>query len=312
MNQPQISVIIPVYNAEKFLPQCLNSLLNQTYPYWKACCVDDGSKDGSWDILQQYAAKDNRFKIFHQENAGVSAARNRGLDIATGDYITFMDADDYISPVCYERALAVIQAHQPDCVMFDYQEVSEDETSLPVPTDTPVQKISDPFNLFIQRRSSIPANLWSKIYRAEILKNLRFADDLFYVEDLWFNMQALHKMQTIYYLPQKLYAYVRNDTSITKSTFNERKANGFLRLCGKIHQIFGNESYFPQIQQNISNLSLKFMMKNMQALPEPQKFVPQIAKLLHTGAVSYKNLPLKLKIKLWKIGRKYRDAQISD
>ena len=95
---PKISVIVPVYNAEKYLHRCIDSILSQTFTDFELLLIDDGSKDGSGAICDEYAAKDNRVRVFHKENGGVSSARNLGLDNACGEWVTFVDADDYVRP----------------------------------------------------------------------------------------------------------------------------------------------------------------------------------------------------------------------
>lgn len=96
MNNPKISVIVPVYNAEKYLHRCIDSILNQTFPDFELLLIDDGSKDQSGEICDEYAKKDSRVKVFHKENGGVSSARNVGIDNAVGEYICFCDSDDWV------------------------------------------------------------------------------------------------------------------------------------------------------------------------------------------------------------------------
>ena len=115
-NNDLISVIIPVYNAERFVAQTLDSVLEQTYENWEAILVNDGSTDNSLDILQKYAQKDARFKIIDKKNGGVSAARNDGLKKAAGEYITFLDADDLWYPQFLEFMLQALQTLNPDVV----------------------------------------------------------------------------------------------------------------------------------------------------------------------------------------------------
>lgn len=101
--QPLITVIVPVYNVEKYLRRCLDSIIRQTYQNLEILCIDDGSIDNSGEICEQYAARDARIKVIHQENQGLSTARNRGLDAAEGEYIAFVDSDDYILEDMYKR-----------------------------------------------------------------------------------------------------------------------------------------------------------------------------------------------------------------
>lgn len=98
MNQPQVSIIIPVYNAEKYLQQCLDSVIAQTYTNWEGLLIDDGSTDGSGRICDEYSVADTRFRVIHKENGGVCSARNRGLSVSCGEYVLFADADDYLFP----------------------------------------------------------------------------------------------------------------------------------------------------------------------------------------------------------------------
>ena len=307
MKQPKISVIVPVYNAEKYLPLCLDSILAQTYENFEVICVDDGSTDGSLAVLKKYEKKDARVKVIHQENQGVSAARSCGMDNAAGDYLYFMDSDDFIRPEWFARAAEVIAEHEPDCVMCDYREMTD---YLPFEDELPhikAQKIENPLWLLIQRHSPIYPNLWTKMYKVTMLNGQHFDKNLFYVEDLWFNIEACAKTKSFYHLPQQMYGYIRRDNSITISNFNERKARGFLNICANVQKYFGNTEYFATMRDNISNLNLKFMMKNMHKLPANiETYERRIAELLHSGAVGYKNLPLKFKFKLWRIGRKYK------
>ncbi len=129
MNSPAISIIIPVYNAYLYLDQCLQSILEQTFKQWEAIVINDGSTDDSLSILIMYANKDSRIKIFHQENKGVSAARNKGLLHARGKFITFCDADDYISPVFLEDLYDKMLLPSVDLVICNAETIHKDKNS---------------------------------------------------------------------------------------------------------------------------------------------------------------------------------------
>ena len=121
-----ISVIVPVYKTEKFLSDCIKSILNQTYHDLEVILVNDGSPDSSGQICEEYAKKDSRIKVIHQENAGVASARNTGLNLAAGEYITFVDSDDYICPQMYEEMLKCAKKNHCDLVMCDCMKVYSD------------------------------------------------------------------------------------------------------------------------------------------------------------------------------------------
>ena len=120
---PAISIIIPIYNVEKYLRRCLDSVLNQTFSNWEAICVNDGSPDESYKILDEYAARDSRFKIMNKENGGLSDARNAGMAVATGDYILYLDSDDFIHPQTMEIAYFLAKRDNSDIVSFTYDRI---------------------------------------------------------------------------------------------------------------------------------------------------------------------------------------------
>ena len=120
---PAISVIIPIYNVEKYLRRCLDSVKNQTFQDWEAICVNDGSPDNSATILEEYASHDARFKIVNKENGGLSDARNAGMAVATGEYILYLDSDDFIHPQTMEIAYALAMRDGTDIVSFTYDRI---------------------------------------------------------------------------------------------------------------------------------------------------------------------------------------------
>ena len=122
-NMPKISIIIPMYNVEKYLRRCLDSVLNQTFTDWTAICVDDGSPDKSGEIAEEYAARDKRFIVIHKENGGLSDARNAGMPYARGEYIMYLDSDDFIHPQTMEIAYNAIKKNKSDIVSFQYDRI---------------------------------------------------------------------------------------------------------------------------------------------------------------------------------------------
>ena len=127
MEEPIVSVIIPVYNAEKFLKQCLNSVISQTLKEIEIICVDDGSTDNTNAILKAFSEKDQRITVIHQQNAGAGAARNNGLRRAKGKYLSFLDADDFFEKTMLERAVSKIEEDQAEFVVFRCNQYLEDQ-----------------------------------------------------------------------------------------------------------------------------------------------------------------------------------------
>ena len=180
---PYFSIIIPVYNVAPYLRECLDSVLGQTFVDWEAICVDDGSTDDSATILDEYAEKDSRFRIFHNVNAGVSAARNIALDMAKGTYIAFLDGDDLFSDGLLLNVLSVIRPGTV-AVRFKFEKFNHGVdwiTSQHKPVDSAVIDISK--NLEME---SYDSPLWSWIYRRDHIGSLRFDERLETYEDVKF------------------------------------------------------------------------------------------------------------------------------
>ncbi|MBQ7857958.1 MAG: glycosyltransferase [Oscillospiraceae bacterium] len=207
-----ISIIVPVYNGEVFLNRCVKSILAQTYTDFELVLVDDGSKDNSGKICDEFAAKDCRVKVIHQKNAGVSAARNAGLAMASGEYIGFVDADDYIAPESYEIAMAA--SADCDIVMWDtvtvWESGKQEADTIPLlAEDTEITKREWYPELLLQMAGSACRCL----YRRRILNNVSFPVGIKFSEDRIFNLQAMGNAENIHYLKRGLYFRIMQEES---------------------------------------------------------------------------------------------------
>ena len=186
--KPDVSVIVPIYNVAGYLEQCLDSLVNQSHRNIEIICIDDGSTDKSGEIIDAYAAKDKRVKAIHQPNAGVSAARNKGLETARGEYISFVDGDDWIDTNAYQTILAEIGANRPDMVLFRNAEVFNGYVTMPKsnPAKKRVGKKFD-FKLMLDKYAGV---VWDKLFRRDFINrhNIRFMSDVSIGEDGLFNV----------------------------------------------------------------------------------------------------------------------------
>ena len=204
----QISIITPVYNVAPYLRQCLESVLDQSFPDWELICVDDGSSDGSADILADYARKDSRFRFLAQEHVGLSRARNKALSEAAGEYVAFLDGDDYLSPQALAQALPRLTG-EVDYVCFGTNVFGRAPLACRWRESffcNPVYSGRVEVDEAVIRGTN--THVWNKIYRRSIIDRhgLSFPDGLFY-EDAFFTRAYLLVSGRGYYLPERLYHY---------------------------------------------------------------------------------------------------------
>lgn len=221
------SIIIPVYNVEKYIEKCMQSLLGQTYHEFEALIIDDGSLDGSIEIAKQLVKDDPRFLFLAKENGGLSSARNFGLDHATGDYIAFLDSDDYWADDCLEKVMTVFQNHpQTEIVVFGFNMVNEFEALL----DVSISNL-DSYNKkddILLTKEHTHYNVSDKIYVAEIWAERRFANGIIY-EDKQLMPFVLYQ-RNIYLLHEYLYFYVQRSGSIMHSYKLEKSVQSMLYI----------------------------------------------------------------------------------
>ncbi len=233
-NCPKLSIIVPVYNSEKYLSKCMDSLISQTFDDTEIICINDGSKDGSLNILKEYAAKDSRVKIIDQSNQGVSATRNNGIFAARGKYITFVDSDDWLDEYAYKSCMDVVLKENPEVFFFGYRTDASSKASPCI--DESSIRFHGRDNIINAYKETHPA-VWDKIFdRKFILRNdLLFKEDMSYAEDHVFNLMAFAKADKIIGVPNQFYYYREDNQSSlvhvinsTKRLENEIKANKYL------------------------------------------------------------------------------------
>lgn len=218
-----ISVIIPVYNTAKFLRKCIDSLINQTFEDLQIILINDGSTDESGAICDEYSQRDSRIRVVHQENQGLSKARNVGLSLAEGDYITFVDSDDYIELDTYLVVAEAIEKNKyPDLIFFREKSVDTEGKTVYVQGATPTGKIVKANRDFAEKRiiGELVNGVCDKVFKAELVQGLVFETGKMYGEDFRFNLEMLKKVNAVVYIDQIKYSYVMNSNSITHKSFN--------------------------------------------------------------------------------------------
>lgn len=250
---PKVSIIVPVYNVEPYLRQCMDSLVNQTYRNIEIICVNDGSTDASGEILTEYAEKGNKIKVISQKNAGLSAARNAGFSFATGDYVMYVDSDDWIDLETCETAVAIAVKHEADIVFWPY--IREFQNAQQPKTLFYDDYIAfDEKEFFTQVYETIvglhgaflkhPENAdtlvtaWGKLYRRALLIESKavFVDTKeIGTEDALFNVQALKSVKCGVYIRKYFSHYRKNNTTSLTNTYKPKLSAQWKRLFSHIY-----------------------------------------------------------------------------
>ncbi|WP_413307033.1 glycosyltransferase [Bacillus sp. 1P10SD] len=224
---PKISIIVPVYNVESYIHACIDSILDQSFTDFELILVDDGSSDRSGFICDDFSEKDNRIIVIHKENGGQSSARNRGIDAAKGDYIGFIDSDDWIHrdmyKILYSYAIEK-DAEITACNLMQYDKNSESHLYSNNTTNQLFDKTSAMHELYLNERLTFsPCN---KLYKKEIIQGLRFKEG-YILEDMDFAYKIIHQANKIYYTGQALYNYRFNEKSTMRKAFSKKRLDEF-------------------------------------------------------------------------------------
>lgn len=206
---PLVLIIVPAYNVEPYLKKCLDSIQNQTYKNLEVILIDDGSSDGTSNICDLYVNKDKRFKVIHKENQGLSLARNSGLDVMSGEYVTFVDSDDYIHPRLVEDCVQAVEENDADIVIFNIIDVKNGRENLREMNPHYLSGTNQIFEGII--RDTIPSYVWNKFYKAALWDRVRFMPNTAF-EDLLVMPQIFRSVRESYFLNKGLY-YYNNDNS---------------------------------------------------------------------------------------------------
>lgn len=244
--QPLISIIVPVYNVEKYLVDCVNSIVNQTYENTEIILVDDGSKDDSGKVCDEFAAKDKRIIVKHKNNCGVSAARNTGLQISRGKFVTFVDADDTVTSR-FIQALYEMFDSTTDMTVCGFNICDDKENNLDNNADASFGE-----DMVLTREKAVEIMLygklfaghcWNKMFRADVLGDLRFDENIAVYEDLVFVIRYFLKSKKIKYCSRRVYNYFKRECSALHGGMSDGKLSAFKALDmidGLLRDIYGN------------------------------------------------------------------------
>lgn len=263
---PKVSIIIPVYKVENLLSACIDSILNQTVTDIELILVDDGSPDKSPQICDEYANKDPRVKVIHQENSGAPSAMNKAIQMATGKYLWFIDSDDFIENTAIETLWALAEKHQTDCLIFGAKAITSEPLSQQAKNywgleQLPITSYHIPFSTeeAINWILSIPTVPWNRFWRHSFIKNnhLQFDEDLKGPYDFMFNIRALLHFPKMLCLKNNLYNYRILPNSTTASLVTKVSPNCFLPI------IFFNRVIQLTKEATISPYAKKYFIKRL-------------------------------------------------
>lgn len=249
---PRVSVIIPVYNAEKYLKRCVDSVLKQDFPEFELLLVDDGSTDSSGEICDHYEKEDSRVRVIHKENSGVSDSRNLALKVAKGEYVQFLDSDDWITPEATGLLLRAAAEHDCEMVIADFYRVVGERVSAKGKIDWDGVLSREEFALEMMEN---PADfyygvLWNKLYKRSIIEqfDLCMEKDISWCEDFIFNMEYIRHIKQVYALRVPIYYYVKTPGSLVSQGTSISKTIRMKRMVFKCYNefykdVFDEEDY---------------------------------------------------------------------
>ena len=240
-----ISVIVPVFNSASYLHRCLESLVAQTFQDLEIILVNDGSTDTSLQICNEWAQKDNRVKVINKENGGAASSRNLGLSLSKGEFIGFVDSDDWIHPKMYELLYNAIRSHQADIIECDFQTVNEVcELSSDVDESLEITKLNPEEALEeLIRERRIHQVPWNKLYRRNVIGNIKFPEGIICEDEFW-TYQVISRATSIVCVKAILYFYYQSVDSVMRASYSQRRL-----VCIKAYEerLAFVTRYFPRL-----------------------------------------------------------------
>ena len=288
-----ISVIVPVYNVEKYLGRCIDSILNQTYKNLEIILVDDGSTDSSGKLCDDSKEKDTRLRVIHKVNGGLSSARNSGLNVMTGEYVMFVDSDDYISADCVESLYNLILKSKSRIAIGNYEMTDSSQYLFPRAQEN-IQQISG-----VEALNTVQyVSAWAKLYEAKLFKKLRFPEGCLH-EDEGTTYKALYYSDSVVVSDGAVYAYFYNPESITKRP----KKKNYQDLC-----VVLNEQI--QFYREHGEITLEARVRNRYCIQAADHYLPkryygdpksiiQSAKQMYKSVWKVKQIPILERLKGW-------------
>lgn len=232
--EKMISVVVPVYNVSAYLKQCIDSLVAQTYKNIEIILINDGSTDNSGEICDEYASNFSNISVFHKENGGLSDARNKGIEIARGDFISFIDSDDYVSKYFYEYLMHAATEYKSDIIICGIKDIDEFQNEFFYENDLAKERIvlynkPTALNGLYGEYNRDFTVAWNKLYRSTLFKEIRYPKGFIH-EDMFVAAQLLSMADKVSYIPTQLYYYRQRGNSIMGTNYKKERLHSVLAL----------------------------------------------------------------------------------
>ncbi len=297
-----ISVIVPVYNVQKYLKQCIDSIINQTYKNLEIILVDDGSTDNCAEICDDYAKKDDRIKVIHQKNQGLSMARNNGLEIAKGKYIGFIDSDDYIELDMYQMLYNLKKKNQADVSVIGINRIYEDtgkKEKIEKNNYTKEIEKEEAFSIMVDDERTFRVAAWNKLYLKEVIENVRYPKQKLY-EDVGTTYKIIDKAQKIVFCTCPKYNYRIREKSITKNKKFTQKEMDRVEMAIEMTNFI--KSKYPNLKKQMDIYLLRNYIATLNKMilddKEDKDFINETEKVFRKNQLNIVTSNLKTKKKV--------------
>lgn len=278
----KISIIVPIYNVEKYINKCIDSILAQTFKEFELILVDDGSTDKSGFISDGYVKKDSRVKVIHKQNGGLSSARNKGIENSCGEYLAFIDSDDYIHPKMFEILYTNTILYDSDISMCDYKMVYENKYEIDIIKDYKVKEYTklEALNDLQGKYGIRFVVAWNKLYRKKLFNILRYEEGRIN-EDEFIIHNLLYDSDKVIYINAKLYYYLQRENSITKSKFNPQRLDLLDAYIERIYfyKSINERELVHKVEFTYSSAFFIFYYKLKNEVDKPKKYLKKIKKV---------------------------------
>lgn len=290
-----ISIIVPVYNVEKYIKTCIESLINQSYKKLEIILVDDGSTDNSGKICDQYAEIDSRIIVIHQKNGGAANAKNAGLKVATGEYLTFADSDDYVELDAYESMVSLLLEHNADVVQCGFRQIYSHRSEQY--TFSGQQQFNEVEYLERYTTHWTCGLLWDKLYRRELFENIYFEEG-HVVDDEFFTYQGIMKAKKIVLDSMIVYNYRQRKSSVTGSEKNRLQII-YDKLDYLVKRRENVVKKYPQLQKRFDRHLVSMLLWLMDDPAINKGAIEEIKKILRFYKKSFFSSDLSLRQRIY-------------